>query len=160
MVISYRFLSTERLLEAILETLWAHLELKNRFASSMESVFWSEVDFLGSWQIILEDFGSLLGRFLEIFSIFFGYRFCNRFPSAFKMIFYWFPYPPDKQKWANSMGGPAKIKHSWCLLSNVFGNRFWKDFGVGMEAFLGPNGPSEATSKASIIKYATQEGPR
>ena len=29
-----------------------------------------------------------------------------------------------------------------------------------MEAFLGPNWPSEATSKASVIKYANQEGPR
>ena len=56
------------------------------------------------------------------------------------------------------MGGPAKIKLSCCLLSNVFGNRFWKDFGVGMEAFLGPNWPSEATSKASVIKYANEEG--
>ena len=40
----------------------------------------------------------------------------------------------------------------------MFGNRFWKDFGVGMEAFLGPNWPSEATSKASVIKYANEEG--
>ena len=29
-----------------------------------------------------------------------------------------------------------------------------------MEAFLGPNLPSEATSKASVIKYANEEGPR
>ena len=40
----------------------------------------------------------------------------------------------------------------------MFGNRFWKHFGVGMDAFLDPNGPSEATSKASVIKYANQEG--
>ena len=58
------------------------------------------------------------------------------------------------------MGRPAKIKLSYCLLSNVFGNRFWKDFGIGMEAFLDPNWPSEATSKASVIKYANEEGPR
>ena len=58
------------------------------------------------------------------------------------------------------MGGPPKIKLACCLLSNVFGNRFWKDFGVGMEAFLGPNWPSEATSKASVIKYTNEEGPR
>ena len=58
------------------------------------------------------------------------------------------------------MGGPPKIKLACCLLSNVFGNRFWKDFGVGMDAFLGPNWPSEATSKASVIKYAYLEGPR
>ena len=29
-----------------------------------------------------------------------------------------------------------------------------------MEAFLDPNWPSEATSKASVIKYANEEGPR
>ena len=29
-----------------------------------------------------------------------------------------------------------------------------------MEAFLGPNWPSEATLKASVIKYANEEGPR
>ena len=52
------------------------------------------------------------------------------------------------------MGGSAKIKLSYCLLSNVFGNRFWKDFGVGMEAFLGSNWPSEANSRAIVIKYA------
>ena len=40
----------------------------------------------------------------------------------------------------------------------MFGNQFWKDFGVGMEAFLGPNWPSEATLKASVIKYANEEG--
>ena len=58
------------------------------------------------------------------------------------------------------MGGPPKIKLACCLLWNVLGNRFWKDFGVGMEAFLGPNWPSEATSKASVIKYANEEGSR
>ena len=58
------------------------------------------------------------------------------------------------------MGGLAKIKLSCCSLSNVFGNRFWKEFGVGMEVPLDPNWPSEATSKASAKKYANQEGPR
>ena len=42
----------------------------------------------------------------------------------------------------------------------MFGNRFWKDFGIGVEAFLGFNWPSEATSKASVIKYANEEGRR
>ena len=42
----------------------------------------------------------------------------------------------------------------------MIGNRFWKDFGVGMEAFLGPNWPSEAIWKASVIKYVNEEGPR
>ena len=113
-VISYRFLSIGRLLGAILETLWGHLELKNHVGASIRSMFWSDVDFLGSWQINLEHFGGLLGRFLEVFSMFFGYRFCNRFPFAFKMIFHWFSHLPEKQKWANSMGGPAKIKLSSC----------------------------------------------
>ena len=58
------------------------------------------------------------------------------------------------------MGGPAKIKLSCCLLSNVFGNRFWKDSGVAMETFLGPNWLSEATSKASVIKYENAKGPK
>ena len=79
------------------------------------------------------------GGFWRYFSIFFGYRFCNRLASAFKMIFHWFSYPPDKQKWANCRGRPAKIKLSYCLLSNVFWNWFWKDFGFGMEAFLSSN---------------------
>ena len=56
------------------------------------------------------------------------------------------------------MGGPAKIKLSSCSLSNVLGNRFWQDFGAGMDAFLVPNWPSEATSKASVINYANEEG--
>ena len=56
------------------------------------------------------------------------------------------------------MGGPTKIKVSCCLLSNVFGNRFWIDFGVWLEPILGPKWPSEATSKASVIKHAHEEG--
>ena len=58
------------------------------------------------------------------------------------------------------MGGPAKTKLSSCLLSNVLGNLFWKDFGFRSEAILGSNWPSEATSKASVIKYANEEGPK
>ena len=76
------------------------------------------------------------------------------------MIFHWFSYPTDKQKWANYIGGPAKTKLPSCLLSNVFGNWFWKDFGVQSEAILGSHRPSEATSKASVIKYANGEGPK
>ena len=56
------------------------------------------------------------------------------------------------------MGGVAKIKLSCCLLSNVFGNRFWTDFGVWLKPILGPKWPSEATSKARVIKYENQEG--
>ena len=132
-VFSYRFFSVERLLGATLEALWDHFELKNRLGGSIRSMFWSDVDFLGSWQINLEDFGGLQGRFLEVFSMFFGYRFCNRFPSAFKTIFHGFSCPRGKQKWANCMGGPTKIKVSCCLLSNVFGNWFQRDFGIGLK---------------------------
>ena len=53
------------------------------------------------------------------------------------------------------MGGPTKIKVSCCLLSNVFGNVYWMDFGVWLEQILGAKWPSEATSKASVIKYAS-----
>ena len=56
------------------------------------------------------------------------------------------------------MGGPTKIKDSCCLLSNAFGNGFWMDFGVSLETILTPTWPSEAASKASVIKYANQEG--
>ena len=56
------------------------------------------------------------------------------------------------------MEGSAKINFACYSLSNVFGNRFWMDFGFRLEAILGPNWPSEATSKASVIKYATQQG--
>ena len=66
-VTSYRFLSIGILLEAILETLWGHLELKNRLGGSIGSVFWSEVYFPGSTPPILEGFGELLGKILEIF---------------------------------------------------------------------------------------------
>ena len=41
----------------------------------------------------------------------------------------------------------------------MFGNRFGKDFGLGFEAMLASNRPSEATSKASVIKYEIEEGP-
>ena len=74
------------------------------------------------------------------------------------MIFHRFSYPLDKLIEQIVLEVLTKIKLSCCLLSTVFGNCFWKDFGVGMEAFLGPNSLSKATSKASAIKYATQQG--
>ena len=39
----------------------------------------------------------------------------------------------------------------------MFRNPFWKDFRFGLQAFLGFNWPSEATWKASVIKYANEE---
>ena len=56
------------------------------------------------------------------------------------------------------MEGSAKINFASSLLSNEYGHRFWMDFGVQLGAVLGPNRPSEATSKASVIKYANEEG--
>ena len=47
-VISYRFLSVGRLLEASLETLWGHLELKTRLGGPIRSMFSSGVDCPGS----------------------------------------------------------------------------------------------------------------
>ena len=66
-VISYRFFSVGRLLGATLETLWGHLELKNRLGGSIRSMFRSDVDFPGSTPPILEGFGELLGTIFEIF---------------------------------------------------------------------------------------------
>ena len=74
------------------------------------------------------------------------------------MIFDGFRYLLDKQNQAKSMDGIAKINFPCCSLSNVFENRFLKDFGCRLGEILGPNWPSAATSKASAIKYADQEG--
>ena len=66
-VISYRFLSIGRRLGAILELLWGHLELKNRLGGSLDALLRLEIDFLSSTPTILEGFGEVLGRILEIF---------------------------------------------------------------------------------------------
>ena len=58
------------------------------------------------------------------------------------------------------MGGNAKINFASSLLSNEYGHQFWMDFGVRLGAILGPNRSLQATSKASVIKYANQEGSR
>ena len=52
------------------------------------------------------------------------------------------------------MEGGAKIKLSCCLLSNVFASRFGQDFGSRLGSILGSAWPLEATSKATVIKYA------
>ena len=56
------------------------------------------------------------------------------------------------------MGGSAKIKLSYCLLSRVFGNRFSKDLGPRLVAIFSSSRGSEATSKAIGIKYTYDEG--
>ena len=106
------------------------------------------------WRV-LESFWRGFWRF---FGIFFRYRFHYKFLYDFKMIFHGFWYPLDKQNQAKSKEGSAKINFSYCSLSNVFGNWLSTDFGFRLEAVLSPNRPSEATSKASVIKYANEEG--
>ena len=56
------------------------------------------------------------------------------------------------------MDGSAKTNFASTLLSNEYGHQFWMDFGVRLGAISGPNRSLEATSKASVIKYANQEG--
>ena len=51
----------------ILERFCGNLELKNRLGSFMDAPFVSNLDLDSSTSPILEDFGGLLGRFLEIF---------------------------------------------------------------------------------------------
>ena len=51
----------------ILEPFWGHVDLENRLGSSLRALFVLEVDFPGSGPPILEGFGELLGKFLEIF---------------------------------------------------------------------------------------------
>ena len=51
----------------ILEGFWGHLEVENRLGDSMGALLSLELDFRGSSPAILERFGDLLGRFLDIF---------------------------------------------------------------------------------------------
>ena len=51
----------------ILEGFWGHLEVENRLGDSMGALFSLELDFPGSTPPILDGFGVLLGRFLDIF---------------------------------------------------------------------------------------------
>ena len=51
----------------ILEGFWGHLEIENRLGGSMGALFSLDLDFPGSSPPILEGFGNLLGRFLDIF---------------------------------------------------------------------------------------------
>ena len=46
---------------------WKHFGFKNPLGGSMDNPFVSDLDLDSSTAHILEDFGGLLGRFLEIF---------------------------------------------------------------------------------------------
>ena len=50
----------------ILEAFSGHLDVKNPFGNSIDAPFLSELDLNSSTPPILEDFGGLLGRFLDI----------------------------------------------------------------------------------------------
>ena len=51
----------------ILLAFWGHVEVKTRLGSSLRALFVSEADLTSSTHPILEDFGKLLERFLQIF---------------------------------------------------------------------------------------------
>ena len=51
----------------IFEAFWGHVDLQNHLGSSLRAWFVSEADLTSSTHPILEDFGKLLGRFLQIF---------------------------------------------------------------------------------------------
>ena len=115
--------------------------------------------FLSSTPPILGHIGSLMRAFLVIFVKFFlVIDFVIGYHLLLSCFFHWFSYAPCMQKWTNCIGGPSKFKFSCCSLSNVFGNRFWKDFGFEMAAVLGPNWPSEVISRSSVVKYTNEEG--
>ena len=52
-------------------TIWAYVELKNRLGSALGALFVLEIVFTSRTPTILEGFGDLLERFLEIFLYFF-----------------------------------------------------------------------------------------
>ena len=106
------------------------------------------------WKVL----GDFWGGFWRYFCIFCRYRFHYKSLYDFKMIFDGFWYHLDKKKWAKSMEDSAKMNFACCLLSNGYGHWFWTDFGFPVGAISRPNSLSEATSKASVTKYANQEG--
>ena len=73
-VISYRFLSIGRLLGATLETLWGHLELKNRLGGFLEALLRLEIGFAhfdadhfgGFWRGFGKHFGDILLSLVDV----------------------------------------------------------------------------------------------
>ena len=51
----------------ILLAFWGHVEVKTRLGSSLRALFVSDADLTSSTHPILEAFGEILERFLEIF---------------------------------------------------------------------------------------------
>ena len=64
----------------------------------MVALFSLELDFPGSTPPILEGFGNLSGRFLDIFWYLMSCKFHHGFLFDFTMDFDGFRYPLDKQK--------------------------------------------------------------
>ena len=52
----------------IFRSFWGHVEVENRLGGSLRALLRLEGDFLGSTPPILEGFGELFRRILEIFS--------------------------------------------------------------------------------------------
>ena len=52
----------------IFRSFWGHVEVENRLGGSLRALLRLEGDFLGSTPPILDGFGELLRRILEIFS--------------------------------------------------------------------------------------------
>ena len=107
------------------------------------------------WRVL----GLSWGRFSGILAIFFEDRCRNRFFVACKMILHRFWKVPGKEKLAFCMEGSAKIDLARYLLSNAFTNRSREGFGSKLEAILGSNCISGATSITHFIMYAYGEGP-
>ena len=107
------------------------------------------------WRVL----GLSWGRFSGILAIFFEDGSRNRFFLASKMILHRFWKVPGKENWAFCMEGSAKIDLALYLLSNAFTNRFREGFGSKLEAILGSNCISGATSITHFIMYAYGEGP-
>ena len=92
-------------------------------------------------------------------AIFFEDRCRNRFFIASKMILHRFWKVPGIEKLAFCMEGSTKVDLARYLLSNAFTNRSREGFGSKLEAILGSNCISGATSMTDVMMYAYGKGP-
>ena len=141
----------------IFEGFWTHLEVKNCFFGSVlvGPRFGKVLE--ASWRGFRRVVEAPRGGFSKDFGIFFGCWLRNKFFYAFRMIFDGFSCPPDKQKWAFRMEGVAKIKLSCWLLSKAYADRFWKDFGPGLETILASNGAEMRLRKEMLYSMDFRE---